>query len=155
MNRVIIRAVIMFLFWILLTASLSLQELVVGLIVSIITSWASIKISPEDPGEGLTLKNWLLYAPILLIEIVKANIYMAKVVLSPKMNINPGFVKIPTKLTSARKKWFLAEAITLTPGTVTVDIIDNYLIVHWINVESDNEDEQGRIIKESFEKALS
>lgn len=155
MNRFILRTVIMYIFWLLLTASLDWQELVVGLIVSLVTSWASLKISPSDPGESPSLKNWILYIPILFIEIVRANIQIAKLVLSPKITINPGFVKIPTKLTSSRKKWFLAHAITLTPGTVTVDILDDHLIVHWINIESNDAETQGKVIKDKFEKALS
>ena len=154
MNRFIFRTVLMYIFWMLLTASLNWQELVVGLVVSLVTAWASLQISPGDPGERPTLKNWLVYGPILFYEIVLANIYIAKIVLSRKIDVNPGFVKIPTKLKSPRKKWFLAHAITLTPGTVTVDIVDDHLIVHWINVEGDNPEEQGKIIKEQFEKAL-
>ena len=116
MNRFILRTVIMYVLWILLTASLDWQELVVGLVVSIVTSWASLKISPADPGKSPSLKNWLLYIPTLFIEIVRANIHIAKIVLSPKIDINPGFVKIPTELKSARKKWFLAQAITPETG---------------------------------------
>ena len=154
MSRFIGRAVVMFLFWLGLTASLDWQELVVGVIVALVTSWASLQISPDDPGKRLTFKNWLLFIPVVLIEIVKANIHIAKLVLSPKMNINPGMVKIPTKLTSPRKKWFLAEAITLTPGTVTVDILDDHLIVHWIDIQGKSEQEQGDAIKEQFEDIL-
>ncbi|MBN2618622.1 MAG: Na+/H+ antiporter subunit E [Spirochaetales bacterium] len=154
MGRFFGRTVVMYVFWIFLTASLNIQELILGFALSLITSWVSLKISPQNPGERLTLKNWLLYIPTLFIEIVKANISIAKLVLSPKININPGIVKVPTNLTSARKKWFLAEAITLTPGTVTLDIMDDYLLVHWIDIEGSNPDEYGKIIKEKFEKAL-
>ncbi|MBN2625455.1 MAG: Na+/H+ antiporter subunit E [Spirochaetales bacterium] len=154
MRRLLGRGVILFIFWILLTASLNGQELVLGAVLALLASWVSLKIAPQDPGERLSFRNWLLYVPTLFIEIVLANISIARLVLSPKININPGIVKIPTKLKSDRKKWFLAQAITLTPGTVTLDILDDYLLVHWIDIEGSDSEEQGRIIKEKFEKAM-
>ncbi len=144
----------MFLFWIGLTASFHWQELLTGAIVSIITAWASLQLAPENPGEDLSLSNWLKFAPLLLWEIVLANIAVAKIVLSPKLNIKPGFVLVPTKLTSPRKKWFLAHAITLTPGTVTADILDDKMLIHWIDVQEGTPEVQGEMIKGKFETVL-
>lgn len=157
MNKLMSRTILMFVLWIMLTASLAVDELITGFIVSIITAWISLELSPVDKNDTpISLKGWFLFIPTLFIEIIKANIDITKIVLSPKIDINPGFVTIPTKLNSNTKRWFLANAITLTPGTVTVDILDDEtLLVHWIHIEGETPDKQGDIIKETFEKALA
>jgi multicomponent Na+:H+ antiporter subunit E len=154
MNRFIARTVILFLFWVGLTASVHWEELLVGLISALVTSWASLKLVPDNPGERLSLISWMKFIPVLLWEIVVANIDVAKRVLAPKIRVNPGFVTIPTSLKSPRKKWFLAHAITLTPGTVTADIFEDSLLVHWIDVQEGTPEEHGKLIKDKFEKVL-
>lgn len=153
-SRIALRSVVMFVFWIGLTASLHWQEMLVGVIASIVTAWVSLKIAPEDPESRPSIISWLKFIPILLWEIVVANIDVTKRVLSPKIKVNPGFVLIPTTLKSTRKKWYLAQAITLTPGTVTADIIGDHLLVHWIDIKEGTPKEQGRVIKERFERVL-
>jgi len=153
-KRLTIRSIVLFLFWIGLTASFHWQELVTGAIVAIITAYASLKLAPEFPGEDLTVGQWFRYIPLVLWEIIMANIAVIKIVLSPKLNIKPGFVLVPTALKSPRKRWLLAQAITLTPGTVTADIIGDNLLIHWIDVADGTPAEQGESIKGKFEKVL-
>ena len=154
MRRLISRAILMLLLWIGLTASVDIQELVVGAIISIFASWLSIKLSPEDNADKPSLMQIIIFIPTLLWQIILANFHITKLVLSPKIDINPGFVVIPTKLKSDRKKWLLANAITLTPGTVTADYYDNKLIVHWVDIDIDTPEKQGDEIKSVFEKIL-
>ena len=71
------------------------------------------------------------------------------------MPIRPGIVKIKTSLTSESAITALANSITLTPGTLTVDLTDDgTLYVHWINVRSDDVDEATRMIARKFEYFL-
>ena len=71
------------------------------------------------------------------------------------MPIRPGIVKIKTSLTSESAITALANSITLTPGTLTVDLTDDgTLYVHWINVRSDDVDEATRMIARRFEYFL-
>ena len=75
-------------------------------------------------------------------------------VLHPDVPIRPGIVKVQTELTSAMGKTFLANSITLTPGTLTVDIIDQTLYVHWINIETDDPEAQTDKLVRRFERML-
>jgi multicomponent Na+:H+ antiporter subunit E len=75
-------------------------------------------------------KNVLVYIFRLLTEIVKANINVAKIVLSPTMPISPQFVRIPVKPEKDFYKVLYGNSITLTPGTLTVDIVGEEYIVH-------------------------
>ena len=91
----------------------------------------------EEPDKIFQFRRWfwfLLYIPRFLWEMTKANFDVAYRVLHPKMPINPGIVKVKTKLQSEMGKTFLANSITLTPGTFTVDLKDEYLYIHCINV---------------------
>ena len=63
--------------------------------------------------------KYLIY---FLWEVVKANVHVAYIVLHPKLPIKPGIVKIETKLTKESGITVLANSITLTPGTLTIDV---------------------------------
>ena len=97
---------------------------------------------------------FIFYLGVLLIEIVKANIDVAYRVLHPKMPIKPGIVTIRTNLKQDIAKLILANSITLTPGTFTLDIIGDKLLIHWINVKAEDMEEATRIIAGKFERHL-
>ncbi len=128
---------ISFLLWLLLTASLALDELISGVIVSLVIGVISapkMKILNGlyfHIGFFFGLIKYLLY---FFYALVKANFDLAKRVLSPDMKIHPGMVEIKTTMQSDLGKLFLANSITLTPGTLTVDVYDNRMLVHWIDV---------------------
>jgi multicomponent Na+:H+ antiporter subunit E len=67
------------------------------------------------------------------------------------MPIRPGIVKVKTTLKTDLAKTFLASSITLTPGTLVVDIDGQNLYVHWICVEGEDPEEHTRQIVEAFE----
>jgi len=63
-------------------------------------------------------------------------------------------VVIKTRLKSDIAKMILANSITLTPGTFTLDVIGDELLIHWINVKSEDTDDATKVIGERFEKYL-
>ena len=73
---------------------------------------------------------YIRYIYHLIIEIIKANIDVAKIVLSKEMNIQPQFFKVPLQLKKDLNKVIYANAITLTPGTLSVDMGDDYILIH-------------------------
>ena len=73
---------------------------------------------------------YLKYAVVLVWEIIKANIDVIKIILSPKMEIEPAIVTFHTDLESDAARVTLANSITLTPGTITVDVQENRFCVH-------------------------
>jgi multicomponent Na+:H+ antiporter subunit E len=87
---------------------------------------------------------------------IKANFDVAYRVVHPKLPIKPGIVKVKTKLKSDTGLTFLANSITLTPGTMSVDIDkeNGYLYIHWINVKSTDLEKATEIIVSRFEKIL-
>ena len=83
-----------------------------------------------------------------------ANIDVAKRVIDPKLPINPGIVAIKTNLKQDYKKLILANSITLTPGTITMDVQDDTLFIHWIDVTTTDIKEASKEIAGSFEDTL-
>ena len=98
----------------------------------------------------------LHYIPVFLWEVLKANLDVAYRVLHPGLPITPGIVKVTTALRSEMAMTFLANSITLTPGTMSVDIDadQGVLYVHWIDVRSRDRETATRMIVERFEKIL-
>lgn len=102
---------------------------------------------------------WNVFAVIKLIyifnrELIMSNIAVLKVVLAPKINARPGIFKLETEL---KKDWeitILANLITLTPGTLVVEISDDnrYLYIHAMDLE--DAEEARKDIKNTFEKAI-
>jgi multicomponent Na+:H+ antiporter subunit E len=97
----------------------------------------------------------LLYIPYFFYYCLKANLDVAYRVLHPDMPIRPGIVKVKTKLQTKLAKTFLANSITLTPGTLTVDMSGEDIYVHWINVDTDDPEERTREIAGRFEGFLT
>jgi len=75
-------------------------------------------------------------------------------VIHPELPIRPGIVKIKTTLTTDMAKTFLANSITLTPGTMTVDIKGDELYIHWIYVEGKDINSWTKKIIGGFEPML-
>ena len=89
--------------------------------------------------------RFILYTPWLVWEIVLANLHVAYLVLHPKLPIAPSLVAFETSLGSERAQVLLAQSITLTPGTVTVDATDGWFIVHCLSARSRQGIEEGSI----------
>jgi multicomponent Na+:H+ antiporter subunit E len=144
-------------FWILLNGTLAPDTLLVGVVASFAIVWflrESMSFLNEfraTPQAFIAAFNYIGY---FLKELVKSNIALARVVLSPDLPINPGIVKVRTRLKSKMGRLLLANSITLTPGTLTVEIEGEYLYIHWVNIESDDIDAATESIVAGFEKYL-
>jgi len=78
----------------------------------------------------LSLGRWLAYVPWLLFSIIKANIQVAYLIAHPRLPIEPALLQFQTRLQKSISQVTLANSITLTPGTVTVDLQDGKYLVH-------------------------
>ena len=123
-------------FWLLLVGSLSQQELIAGLLVAGAVAamnadrtpiLADLRITPLAPIAFLS------YLGALLVALLRANADLARRVLTPSLPIRPAMVQIRTGLRSDLGRLVLANSITLTPGTLSVDVDDDTLTVHWID----------------------
>jgi multicomponent Na+:H+ antiporter subunit E len=149
--------VFLMLVWLALTASVEFEELSAGILISFMFSFFLNKTYFEIGLPKLSIKKvifFLFYIFVLLWEIAKANIDVAYRVLNPKMPIRPGIVVVKTNLKQKLSKVILANSITLTPGTFTLDILGDNLLVHWINVKTEDTEMATKVIARKFEKYL-
>lgn len=97
----------------------------------------------------------LYYIPLFTYYCLLANFDVAYRVLHPALPIEPGIVKVKTTLTNTTAKVALANSITLTPSTLSVEMTDDgYLYVHWIKVRTTDVEEATEMIIRKFEKVL-
>jgi multicomponent Na+:H+ antiporter subunit E len=110
--------------------------------------FAGTRFSSETPF--IILK----YVHLFLRELVKSNFDVARRVVAPEVRINPGIVEVKTRLKHPTYRLILANSITLTPGTLTVDMIDDSLYIHWIDVTGKDVESATREISSKFEDVL-
>ncbi len=143
--------------WLLLTWSLHWQDMLAGGIIALI---AGLLLGDIYPVNAVKILNpvrffWLVvYGITFLAYMVRANFDVAYRVLNINMPIRPGIVKVKTRLKTDMGRTFLANSITLTPGTLTVDCVGDHLYIHWINIVSDDPVKETEIIVQHFEKLL-
>lgn len=157
MRRVTLFAV-SFVIWYLLSWPYDFQArtmdwpmFIAGAIFALVASILFVEVFTRSPGKMLSPVRYfwaLCYAPVLFFYMLVANLDVVYRVVHPKMPIKPGIVKVKTRLKSESGRTALANSITLTPGTLTVDITDEgYLYIHWINVRAtDVEGASSRIV---------
>ena len=147
--------------WILFTISLDPQELAVGALISFIVAWLTAPFlfrHPPIPQLRLSrIFNALIYLPAYLIAEIRAHLKVIYLILHPRMPIRPGIVKVPTALKTDFGITALADSITMTPGTLSVDVKESEpaLYVHWIDVKSTDPQTTSAQVAKPFEKYLS
>ena len=134
----LVHFLILFAVWLMLTWSLNWQNILVGAVVALIVE---LLLGDIFPAGAIKVFNpvrffWLfIYGWIFFFYVIKANFDVAYRVLNIYMPIRPGIVKVRTRLKTDMARTFLANSITLTPGTLSVDIIGDHLYVHWISYD--------------------
>jgi multicomponent Na+:H+ antiporter subunit E len=126
--------VMLVIFWMIIASSISLIELIFGIFSSILIVIYShdliLTVDQRPKVSFKSLKALFLMFLTLIKEIIIANFLVAKLVLSKNMKIDPGFQKIRQPLKKDLNKALYGNAITLTPGTLTVEMTSDYIIVH-------------------------
>ena len=156
MNR-LIYFVLMLAAWFLLTCSFDIQNVVAGVVTSILVVVSVGNLFFDHIHMIFNTRRifWFLYyIPFFTWQVIIANLDVAYRVLHMNMPIRPGIVKVKTTMKSDLGLTFLANSITLTPGTLTVDIIGSDLYIHWIYVRSDDPERQTEMIVSRFENIL-
>jgi len=157
-SRIIV-FVLSFLVWLALTGISDIQEFIAGLIVSAIATiiGGHLLITTRKKNPLLKRIAWGIWYLLRFVwEMLKANIHVAYIVIHPGLPIRPGIVKINTKLTKDAALMMLANSITLTPGTLTVDInpAKSALYIHCIDVKDFDVETSSREIGGRFEPVL-
>jgi multicomponent Na+:H+ antiporter subunit E len=110
------------------------EPLTIGLGVAscAFVAWFTARLQPE-PQPKTELGFWfrlLLYTPWLLKEILVANLQVARVICAPSLPISPQMLRVPCGPKTAMGQTLYANSITLTPGTITLDLRDGTVLVH-------------------------
>jgi len=143
--------------WLLLTSPWSAQEAVAGAVVAALV--ALLPLFPASPLGDIKLNPKALgyavvYAFVFLKALLLSNLDVAFRVLHPRLPIAPGIVKARTKLKTPLGRLLLTSSITLTPGTITVELRGQDIYVHWINVTAPDPEGATAAIVSGFEKYL-
>jgi multicomponent Na+:H+ antiporter subunit E len=157
LSRFVLNWLFLMIVWIAFTTSFAMQELVVGLIVSMLISLLSVRWFTCCTFAILAPKRifyMLWYLVVFIVALVKSNFDVARRVLTPSLPINPGIVKFKTQLKTDYAKMVLANSITLTPGTLTIDIVEDTFYIHWIDVKTTDPEKAFTDIASQFEKIL-
>ena len=125
------------LLWIILNGRVTTEIVLIGVLFSAVFYWFICKFLGRTLGEDRIrlrrLPLMLKYAAVLVFEIIKANIDVIRLVLSPSQEVEPQLVEVRTGLREDSLRALLANSITLTPGTITVRIMSGYLEVHCLD----------------------
>ena len=155
MKNFLISSNLFFGVWLLLNGSLAPEYIITGLMIAFAMGiWSTMKF-PVFRNMRLTPKAFaafFIFSHVFMFELIKSNIDVAIRVLSPKIPIKPGIVEVKTKLTDPVARLLLANAITLTPGTFTLDTEGPVFRIHWIDAGVSAEQSQELVTK--FEKYL-
>jgi multicomponent Na+:H+ antiporter subunit E len=147
--------------WVLLNWPPDVQHLIVGVFAAALVAYLTGDLFIRRP---FLLRHphrysvfFFQYLPVFLWEVIKANVDVAYRVIHPRLPIRPGIVKVKTSLKTDTGLTFLANSITLTPGTMTVDVdrANGFLYIHWIDVGAQDVEAATRKVVERFEKILS
>lgn len=127
------------LFWVMLNGTLAADTLIIGVVASFTIALLfrdSLSFFTEFRATPQAFVAGMLYYGYFFKELIKSNFKLTAIVLSPSLPIKPGIVKVRTRLKSRMGRLMLANSITLTPGTLTVEVDGEWLYVHWVTVES-------------------
>jgi len=130
----ILGALLLFAFWLLLSASYDVVYVAAGAVIASVVMWLN------SAGSHSTRKvSWLAgvrYLLWLIGRISKSGLHVSRLILDPALPISPRLVRHKTKLTSDGELVVLGNSITLTPGTITVEVAPGELVVHAIDEAS-------------------
>lgn len=164
-EKIVLTWFILFTFWIIVSSSWKWQNIIIGASVSLIISSFMYNLLTDDIRcKGSIVKKIIYisffyipqYVLIMAFNLLESNVEVIKNVIF--MDINPGVVKIQSDLHSDTGVTILANSISLTPGTLTLDIQksleDSHLYVHWIDVKTMERKKAGDMIKGDVEEWL-
>ena len=129
--------VVFFVMWVIFNGQWTTEIALLGLFLCAalyLFTWKFMDYGPRQEWQAFKrLPRALAYAWTLLVEIFKANIHVMHFILSPKYEVEPELVGFKTKLDSETSRAVLADSITLTPGTITVQVEDDRFLVHCLD----------------------
>ncbi len=157
MKNFFIVFLILMIVWVLLNNTFQPDILLVGAVIAFFASAFLCKRCELFADMNFTPKGiiyTIIFLGVFMIDLIKSNLDVTRRVLNPALPIKPGIVEVKTKLKSKFARMLLANSITLTPGTLTVDVKDDSFFIHWIDVKDEDVKVASKEIVEKFEKYL-
>jgi multicomponent K+:H+ antiporter subunit E len=139
--------------WLIANQSIGAGTILMALVLGIAIPHFSTRFWPDAP-ERVNALPFLKLMAVVLADIVRANVRVARLVLGPTEKLRPGFIVVPLDLKHPWAITALTSIITLTPGTVSTNVSDDRsaLLVHMLDV-SDRDAAVGQI-KARYERPL-
>lgn len=143
--------------WFAANSSLAIESILSGAAISAILAfifirhfpaWSDIRFTPSR------LFHFIRYTGVFVREMMRANLNMLRYVYARRIDIDPGIVKIRTRLKTPVGRLALANSIALTPGSLVVDMEADTLTVHWLDMQTADPEEAARLIAGPFETDL-
>jgi multicomponent Na+:H+ antiporter subunit E len=155
--RIFLTTLYLFAGWLLFTSSIEPRSLLMGAAFSLLIAMATFKLFIDD-NEGARrsllprVHMLAVYLLLLLYSVYAAGFRTAFAVLGGRYS--PRVVHFRTRLSSDIARSVLAGSITLTPGTITLELTEDHLVVHWMNAKTTHSRYAGELIKGTLEKIL-
>ena len=130
---------VLFALWLVFNGKVTPELVLFGIVLSIavyLFCWKFLEYSPKKELLALRLlPQGIGYFFVLVWEVIKANCGTISLIVSPKYEVEPLLVTFRTPLKTDLARTVLANSITLTPGTITVELTDEECKVHCLDKE--------------------
>jgi multicomponent Na+:H+ antiporter subunit E len=157
MKRYIAYSAILGFVWCFVHGTVNVNNFVLGVIIApfIIRPFKTLFPFDQDFSFGNAIKKipaQITFLYVLIKEIIKANVMVAKIVLQPKIDIKPGIIAVPIDSKTDLGITAIANTITLTPGTLTIDVSDDRSILYVHAIDATDPEGVAQSIKDDLEK---
>lgn len=139
--------------WVFLTGSLAVVNFIFGFVLSFIVLWL-ISSNNNSRKYFRLLPRLFVFILFFIYELLKANLQVAADVITPKFYMEPGIVKVPLDAKTDLEITSLANLISLTPGTLSLDVSDDKKVLYVHAMYVDDKEQFISKIKNGFEKKL-
>ena len=131
-------AVLLSIFWLLLSGYIQPLLLSFGVVSVLLVLWVLKRMDDVDQEPKFIGTNFKLarYIVWLIGEIFSSSLHVTKLVWGSKENVSPALAKIPAHDVNPQQRVLYANSITLTPGTLSVDLDEGEITVHALQEES-------------------
>jgi len=145
--------ILLMLMWVFLTGSYELSSFTFGFIIGFFIMWI---IGTQTGGNKYVkiiprIVSFILY---FLYSVVVANLEVAYEIMTPGLNVTPGIIKIPLDVETNAEISLLANLITLTPGTLSIDVSDDKKVLYVHTMYVQDKDKFIKDIKDGFERRI-
>ncbi len=163
MRNKILTFTAVFLVWLILTGSLHPVSALVGIAISVLAGLFFSDMLFRDPAPPFPARTYLgrtwwflTLIPVFLIQAFLAAVHVSRYAYKVRPTFSPGVVRVPTRLSRVTAITILANLITLTPGTLTLDYDpdDGMYTIHWFDVTIEEPEQASRKIIGAFEKRM-